>query len=71
MSIIIVKNIGFDDATQNKTQNLSYYVIQLVDWITIVDLDQDFNFMKKFIQRGVGNERYAEPDEVTCNLNGR
>ena len=68
ISIITVKNIGFDEATQNKTQNLTYYVIQLVDWITIVDLDQDFNYMKKYVQRGTGNERFAEPDEVTCNM---
>ena len=68
MSIIIVKNIGLDEATQNKTQSFSYYVIQLIDWTTIVDLDQDFNYMKKVLQRGTGNERYAEPDEVTCKI---
>ena len=66
MSIIIVKNIGLDESTQNKTQSFKYYVIQLIDWTTIVDLDQDFNYMKKILQKGTGNERYAEPDEVTC-----
>jgi len=68
MSIIIVKNIGLDESTQNKTQSFKYYVIQLIDWTTIVDLDQDFNYMKKILQKGTGNERYAEPDEVTFSF---
>jgi len=68
MSIIIIKNIGVDEATQNKTQSFLYNVIKLVDWTTIVDLDQDFNYMKKVLQRGVGNERYSEPDEITFSL---
>lgn len=66
ISIITIKKIGYDEATENKTQELTYYVVHLMEWITIVDLDQDFNYMKKVLQKGTGNERYSEPDEVSC-----
>jgi len=65
-SVITLKHIGWDETRKSKTQSFTYWGIGLLDWTTVVDLDQDFNYMKTIVQRGTGNIRYKCPDEVTC-----
>lgn len=65
ISLITLKHIGKDPATKSKTQSYVYWVIHLMDWITMIDLDEDGNFIKTVIQKGSGNFRWELNDEVT------
>ena len=45
-----------------------YYLVQLIDYVTVIDIDQDFNYMKKVLKKGNGNERCEGSDEIACIL---
>ncbi len=45
-------------------ESSEYYVIEMKEWITIIDLFGDKHFMKQIVERGEGGDRVAIPDEI-------
>ena len=69
ISTIQIKKIREDkDDSTKKFQESQYYQIQLIEWTTIIDLNQDGNYMKRVLKEGLKQDRIAIGDEVTCNI---
>lgn len=41
-----------------------FYVIEMKEWTTVIDLIGDRRFMKKVLEKGEGGERVSMSDEV-------
>jgi hypothetical protein len=66
IATIQAKKIKQDnDDTLKKYQRSEFHQIHLIDWVTIIDMDQDKNYMKKVLQKGEGQDRVSVLDEIT------
>ena len=45
-----------------------HFFLHLVEWTTVIDLFEDFNYMKKVLSKGNGIERCEASDEIQCKL---
>ncbi len=43
-----------------------HYFLHLVDWTTVIDLFEDFEYMKKITKKGNGIVRCEASDEIKC-----
>jgi hypothetical protein len=41
-----------------------FYIIEMKEWITVIDLFGDKTFMKQVMQKGEGGDRVSMSDEV-------
>lgn len=43
---------------------MEYYSLKMVDWVIIIDLYQNFNYMKRILRKSTENQRMEITDEV-------
>jgi hypothetical protein len=54
IALFILEFIKKDANDLKVLDRIEYVLIQMLDWETIIDLDQDGKFMKHLISKGVG-----------------
>ncbi|KAK7310769.1 hypothetical protein RJT34_08484 [Clitoria ternatea] len=48
----------------DKSNSVVLFEVELVSWITVVDIYEDGGVLKKIMEKGSGNERPTDLDEV-------
>lgn len=79
IALILIENLKYDENKFKILDKNEYYYIQLVDWMTVIgnflyfkrcfknlDLDANFNYMKKILVKGKGLDRCEVCDETSC-----
>lgn len=64
--LVTLKYISKVPNTDQKTQSFKYYQVSLMDWITVIDLDQEQRYLKRVLKKGEGHTRCVDSDEIAC-----
>lgn len=60
-----VEEVGYDEKKRRVVKRERFLLAEMIGWQTIIDINGDFNLMKKIIERGTGQKRFSTTDEIT------
>lgn len=60
-----IEEVGYDEKKRRIVKRERFLLAEMISWQTIIDINGDFNLMKRVTNRGTGQKRFSPVDEIS------